>query len=83
MFLKDKCHSNGSFEKYKARFVASGNTVDRSKYKKNDTSSPTVQIKKVLALFALAIYDRMHLATAGFPGAYLNAKIHKKHLVSL
>jgi hypothetical protein len=83
MFLKDKYLPNGSFEKYKARLVASGNNVDRSEYEKNDTSSPTVHIENVLALLALAAHDRMHLATADFPGAYLNAKVHKKHIMRL
>ena len=52
MFLKEKFHGDGSFDKLKARLVAGGDGQDKSLY--DNLSSPTVTQETVMILLAIA-----------------------------
>lgn len=78
MFLKEKFHPDGTFDKLKARAVAGGHRQDRSEYE--DVSSPTANISSVLLVATIAAIERRHVATIDITGAYLNASITSKNI---
>lgn len=69
IFLKEKKRADGSFDKLKARLVASGNQQDRSLYE--SVSSPTVTLTHVLLGAGIAAEERRRVCTADIVGAYL------------
>jgi len=71
MFLKDKHHPNGDFDKLKARLVANGAQQDRSLYKTSHVSSPTVSNTSVFVCAGIAAMERRHVVTMDIIGAYL------------
>ncbi len=76
MFTKEKWLADGTFDKVKARLVASGDKMDRSLY--GDTSSPTAALSSILMLSAIAARESRHVVTADISGAYLNADMNEK-----
>ncbi len=77
MFLKEKFLADGSFDKVKARLVASGNMMDKSLF--GDTSSPTVSLSSILMVAAIAARESREVVTADISGAYLNADMNSQH----
>jgi hypothetical protein len=71
MFLKDKYHPSGDFDKFKARLVAGGDGQDRSLYE--CLSSPTVATPSVMIVVAIAAKDRRRVKTMDIGEAFLNA----------
>lgn len=71
MFLKDKHHPNGDFDKLKARLVANGAQQDRSLYETSHVSSPTVSNTSVFVCAGIAAMERRHVVTMDIIGAYL------------
>jgi hypothetical protein len=69
MFLREKFKSDGSFEKLKARLVASGNQQDRGIYE--TVSSPTVKQKSVTVVAGIAAALGWVVVTVDIVGAYL------------
>ena len=69
MFMKDKHRSDGTFDKWKARLVAGGDTQDKSIY--DNLSSPTVCLDSVFTIIAIAACERRFIATIDITGAYL------------
>lgn len=75
MFLKEKFKPDGSADKVKARLVVGGDAQDRSLYKTEDTTAPTVSTQGVFSILAIAAAERRHVASLDVPSAYLNAKM--------
>lgn len=73
MFLKEKYLPSGMFEKLKARLVAGGHRQDRSLYRDEDTSSPTVAHSSVMSVCAIAACEGRQVAVCDIGGAFLNA----------
>ena len=73
IFLKDKYHANGDFEKYKARLVAGGDQQDKELYE--DLSSPTVATSSVLTISAIAAAEGRKVMVIDIGGAFLNSDI--------
>lgn len=73
MFLKDKYHASGAFDKFKARLVAGGDQQDKELY--DSLSSPTVATQLVLTIAAIAAKEGRIVETADIPGAFLNASM--------
>ena len=71
MFLKDKYHADGKFDKLKSRLVAGGHLQDRNIY--NNGSSPTASTSSIFMIAALAAREGRAVATIDFPGAFLNS----------
>jgi hypothetical protein len=63
MFIKEKFPSTGEFEKLKARLVAGGNTQDRSTYDEGDFTAPTVSLRGVYMVAAIAAREGRLIAT--------------------
>jgi hypothetical protein len=61
MFLKDKHHPSGDFNKFKARLVAGGDGLDKSLYE--CLSSPTVATSSVMILAAIAAREGRRVKT--------------------
>lgn len=83
MFLKEKFFADGQFEKLKARLAAGGHQVDKSKYRAEDTSSPTVLVETLMLALGIAAHERRDIETIDFPGAYLFAELHETQLMRL
>jgi hypothetical protein len=60
--------------KIKGRTLADGRS-QRSKYAKEDISSPTVSNDALMLTFLIDAVEKRHVATADVPGAYLHAKM--------
>jgi hypothetical protein len=60
--------------KIKGQTVADGRS-QRSKYAKEDISSPTVSNDALMLTFLIDAVEKRHVATADVPGAYLHAKM--------
>jgi Reverse transcriptase (RNA-dependent DNA polymerase) len=75
IFLEKKTHPVGSFDKYKARLVAGGDTQDTKLYE--DLSSPAVATSSVFTIAAIAVHEGRHVAVVDIRGAFLNAKMQK------
>jgi len=73
MFLKDKYHASGAFEKFKARLVAGGDQQDRLLY--DNLSSPTAVTTSVLTIAAIAAAEGRSVMVMDIGGAFLNADI--------
>jgi hypothetical protein len=73
MFLKEKFHPDGSFDKLKARLVAGGHRQDRSVY--DDVSFPTVSRQCVMMVAAIAAAENRKVGVCDIGSAYLNASI--------
>lgn len=73
MFLKDKYHASGAFDKFKARLVAGGDQQDKELY--DNLSSPTVATQLVLTIAAIAAREGRIVETLDIPGAFLNASM--------
>lgn len=73
MFLKDKYHASGAFEKFKARLVAGGDQQDRLLY--DNLSSPTAATTSVLTVAAIAAAEGRSVMVMDIGGAFLNADI--------
>jgi hypothetical protein len=73
MFLKEKLHPDGSFDKLKARLVAGGHRQDRGIY--DDVSFPTVTTQSVMMVLAIAASEGRKVAVSDIGSAYLNASI--------
>lgn len=73
MILTPKKLPNGQIDRMKARLVAGGYRQDRSLYKDQETSSPTVALSTVLMAASLAAHRRQHVMTLDHKAAYLNA----------
>ena len=71
MFLKDKYHADGKFDKLKSRLVAGGHLQDRNIY--NNGSSPSASTSSIFMIAALAAREGRAVATIDFPGAFLNS----------
>ena len=73
VLYKQKYKSDGTLDKYKCRVVGGGERQDRTIY--DDVSSPTGSTISLFTLFAIAAYEKRHVATCDIGGAYLNAKM--------
>ena len=73
MFLKDKYHTDGKFDKLKSRLVAGGHLQDRNIY--NNGSSATASTSSIFMIAALAAREGRAVATIDFPGAFLNSEM--------
>lgn len=73
MFLRDKYHSSGAFDKFKARLVAGGNLQDKGLYE--DLSSPTAATTSVLTIAAIAAHEERIVEVVDIGGAFLHADI--------
>ena len=82
MFIKEKYKPDGLFDKLKARLVAGGDQQDRTIYSDNETSSPTVSTCAVFLIAAIAAKERIQVATIDFAGAYLNADMKRRVLMT-
>ena len=82
VFIKEKYKPDGQFDKLKARLVAGGDQQDRTVYSDNETSSPTVSTCAVFMVAAIAAKERRQVATIDFAGAYLNADMKRRVLMS-
>ena len=71
MFLKDKYLASGSFDRFKARLVAGGDTQDKSLYE--NLSSPTAATTSVLTIAAIAAAEGREVVVIDIGGAFLNA----------
>jgi hypothetical protein len=71
MFLKAKYHTDGTFDKLKARLVAGGDQQDKAL--NSDLSSATVSTSAVFTLAAVAAHERRHVAVVEIVGAFLKA----------
>ena len=71
MFLKDKYHADGKFDKLKSRLVAGGHLQDRNVY--DNGSSPTASTTSVFIIAAIAAKENRSVVTVDFPGAFLNS----------
>ena len=70
MFIKNKYHPDGEFDKIKARLVAGGHLQSRSVYTRG--GSPTASTSSVLTVMALAAMEGRAVGTIDFPSAFLN-----------
>jgi hypothetical protein len=77
LFLKEKVKPDGSFDKLKSRFVAGGHLQDKSKYAKEEISSPTAALSSLLTLSTIAALERREVTTVDITSAYLNATIER------
>ena len=75
MILTPKKLPNGNIDRMKARLVAGGHRQDRSLYKDQDTSSPTVALSTVLIAASIAAHKGHHIMTLDHKAAYLNASM--------
>ena len=75
MILTPKKLPNGQIDRMKARLVAGGHRQDRSLYKDQDTSSPTVALSTVLMAASIAAHKAQHVMTLDHKAAYLNASM--------
>ena len=82
VFIKEKYKPDGLFDKLKARLVAGGDQQDRTVYSDNETSSPTVSTCAVFIIAAIAAKERRQVATIDFAGAYLNADMKRRVLMT-
>ena len=82
VFIKEKYKPDGLFDKLKARLVAGGNQQDRTVYSDNETSSPTVSTCAVFIVAAITAKERREVATIDFAGAYLNADMKRRVLMT-
>ena len=73
MFLKEKFDAAGRFQKLKARFVAGGDTQDKSVYE--TLSSPTVSLEALMMVIAIAAIEGRKIATVDITGAYLECEL--------
>jgi hypothetical protein len=73
MFLKEKTHPDGSFDKMKARLVGDGSKQGKHLY--DMISSATVALGSVFLLFNLATQYKATLDSYDIRGAFLNAKV--------
>ena len=71
----------GKFEKLKFRLVPQGHLVDRSLYRFDETTSPTVSLESVFACINLGAFENRRGFTMDIPGAYLNAELKHPHMV--
>jgi hypothetical protein len=71
MFLKDKYHPSGEFDKIKAGLVAGGNGEDKSLYE--CLSSPTVATSSVMIVAAIAAKEGHRVKTMDIGEAFQNA----------
>ena len=71
MFLKDKYHADGKFDKLKSSLVAGGHLQDRNVY--DNGSSPTASTTSVFIIAAIAAKENRSVVTVDFPGAFLNS----------
>ena len=70
-FLKEKLDDNGNFASIKARWVGSGNEMDKDLYESG--SSPTVATEAVFAQLALIAGEGKKWATIDIGSAYLHS----------
>ena len=73
LFLKDKFDAAGNFIKVKARFVAGGDSQDKSLYEA--LSSPTVTHESVMMVIVIAAIQKRDIATIDITGAYLECEM--------
>ena len=73
MILTPKKLPNGQIDRMKARLVAGGHRQDRSLYRDQEISSPTVALSTVLMAASLAAHRKEHVMTLDHKAAYLNA----------
>ena len=71
MFLKDKYHASGVFDKFKARLVAGGHQQDKSLYE--NLSSPTAALTSVFTTATIAASEGRQHIVVDIGGAFLNA----------
>jgi hypothetical protein len=81
LFLKEKFHSDGTFDKLKARLVAGGDMQDRTLYP--DVSSPTVATQAVFIVAGIAADEQRTVVTMDIGGAYLNGILKEEVLMGL
>ena len=74
MFIKEKTHPDGTFDKVKARLVARGDLQDRSIYTE-DLSAYTVERCSIMIIITIAVKENRHVASLDIGGAYLNAQM--------
>jgi hypothetical protein len=83
MFCKPKHDATGDFDKLKSRLVGGGNHIDYSTYEIKEISSPTPAIETFNAIIATATDNEAIIGATDIPGAYLNAKLNRKHYVRI
>ena len=71
MFLKNKYHASGVFDKFKARLVAGGHQQDKSLYE--NLSSPTAALTSVFTTATIAASEGRQHIVVDIGGAFLNA----------
>ena len=70
-------------EKWKARVVTDGSMQDKTLYRAEETSAPTVQLNSILTLATIAAAKGLKVKTMDIAQAYLNASMSKEVLVSM
>ena len=83
IFLKEKFTANGVFDKLRARLVAGGHMHDKTIYSDMDIASPTVSTSSIFLIAAIAAKEARNMACMDFSGAYLNASMKSRVLMSL
>jgi hypothetical protein len=81
-FIKQKFDSSGNLLKWKARIVSDGSMQDKTLYKTDDISAPTIQLNSLLSLSAIAATENMKIKTMDVAQAYLNADMPTDVFVS-
>jgi hypothetical protein len=79
LFLTEKFHPDGRFNKIKARCVINGARQDRDLYP--DVSSPTVCLPSLLMVLSIAAFHDMDITTTDVVGAFLGAPLHSPHSI--
>jgi hypothetical protein len=82
-FLKAKLSPSNVFQRLKARLVAMGNLQDKSLYREEDTTSPTVMQSSTYILLATAANERRKFLSFDVNCAYLNADMKSEVYMEL
>ena len=67
--------------KLKFRLVPEGHRVDKSVYRAEEKTSPTVSMDSIFASINVATHEKRKGFTMDIPGAYLNAQLPDPHMV--
>jgi hypothetical protein len=77
--LQTKTHT---LAKLKFRLVPQGHRVDKTVYRPEERTSPTVSMESIFASINIAAFEKRKGFTMDIPGAYLNAHLKDPHMAS-
>jgi len=75
LFLEEKYKPDGSFDKFKSRFVAGGHKQNKEEILLEDRNSPIASIPLLMMIASIAAKESRHAKTIDIIGANLNADI--------